>query len=272
MNAATQTAELNQKALSLPEQARALVITNQATFDAAGDFLKGVVAMRAEITGTFGPLKQKAFEAHRAICAEETRLLQPVSDAERIVKGARISYQAEQERIRQERERQARLEAERQAAELRRQQIEAERHRQEELRRQREAEEAERQKLAEETFDAAIAAGADEGTLQEIVELAAGPSAVIEVPYVPEPSAFVPLPVIAPTVQKTAGISLRKTYRAEVVSLRELCRAVADGRVPESYVTPALPALNRIASAQREQFQVPGCRVVVEQNEQVRTR
>ena len=74
---------------------------------------------------------------------------------------------------------------------------------------------------------------------------------------------FTPPVTVAPPTPKVQGISVRETWACEVDDLRALCRAIADGSAPTSYVTPAMPALNAIARAQKEGFNVPGCRAVV---------
>lgn len=58
---------------------------------------------------------------------------------------------------------------------------------------------------------------------------------------------------------KVEGVSHRKLYKAKVVNLRELARAVADGAVPESYIEPGQTVLNGVARSLKEAFNVPGC-------------
>ena len=74
--------------------------------------------------------------------------------------------------------------------------------------------------------------------------------------------------VVAPA--KVAGVTSVEVARAEVMSVRELARAVADGVVPADLVTPNQRRLDELARALRESFEVPGCRVVV--TSQVRVR
>lgn len=74
---------------------------------------------------------------------------------------------------------------------------------------------------------------------------------------------FTPPVTVAPPTPRVQGVSFREVWSAEVDDLRALCRAIADGSAPTSYVTPAMPALNAVARAQKEGFSVPGCRAVV---------
>lgn len=74
---------------------------------------------------------------------------------------------------------------------------------------------------------------------------------------------FTPPVTVAPPTPKVQGISVRETWACEVDDLRALCRAIAEGSAPTSYVTPSMTALNAIARAQKDGFNVPGCRAVM---------
>jgi hypothetical protein len=111
--------ELESRALTWPEQARALVISDDAAFASAGELLKSIKALAREIEDTFGPHKKKASELHRGICAEENKAKAPLAEAESILKRSMATYHEAQERAR--RAEQMRLEAEaRQREETRR--------------------------------------------------------------------------------------------------------------------------------------------------------
>lgn len=104
-------------ALSWPEKAKAVVVQDQAGYDAAVSLGKDVVALRKEIETQFKEPKQKAYDAHKAITAMEKRYLDPLVQAETILKDSIRKFTAEQERIRLEnerilREQQARMEEE----------------------------------------------------------------------------------------------------------------------------------------------------------------
>ncbi len=77
-----------------------------------------------------------------------------------------------------------------------------------------------------------------------------------------------PVPVVraAPTVQAVSGISAAKTYHAEVVSIRELAKAVAEGKAPESWIMANLPMLNGMARSTRGALRVPGVRIIEDTN------
>jgi len=80
-----------------------------------------------------------------------------------------------------------------------------------------------------------------------------------------------PPTIIIPSTTKYDGISYRTTYAAEVYDIRALCRAVADGKIPETYVMANIPALNSMArnlkEAMNPQWNMFGVRA--KQNKQV---
>jgi hypothetical protein len=211
--------ELEAKALTLPEQAKAIVIVDQPSYELAAEKLLAVAAMRREIVDYHAPLKAKAHEAHKAICTAESGMLAPVTEAEATLKRAIGAYQMEQRRIQEERDRAA-------------------------------WEESERLRL--EALEASIEAAEAEGASVEEVQ------AIINQPMV------APVARVARTLQPVAGVSAAKTYRAEVVSIRELAKAVATGQAPESYINANLPALNGVARATRGSVRIPGVRIVEE--------
>jgi len=222
------------EALTLPEQAKAITITNAETYTQAANFKITLAGWRKKIVDEFGPMKEAAHKAHKAITAKEGEYLKPITEAEATLKTAIMKWQDEQERLR--RIEQARLEAEARAA------AEADRKR-------REEEAAAIRKAEEEAaLNAAIAAGQDD---------------VAELPPVEayiEPVAYVPPPIAAPTYEAVKGLGITRRWGAEVTDIKKLCRAVADGVVPETYVLPNQVALNQRAQADKQAMMIPGVR------------
>ena len=68
----------------------------------------------------------------------------------------------------------------------------------------------------------------------------------------------VPALTVTAPAPKVAGIGTRTTWRAEVIDLRALARAVADGSVPLSFVAPNMAELNAAARLQRNALAIPG--------------
>ncbi|HCU25404.1 MAG TPA: hypothetical protein DF383_10315 [Deltaproteobacteria bacterium] len=103
--------ELETKALSVPDQARAIQITDTNTYTKAGELLLAIKDLRKEIDATFDPIVKKAHEAHKEAVAQKKKVEAPLAEAEGIIKPRIAAYQAEQERIRREEEARLREEA-----------------------------------------------------------------------------------------------------------------------------------------------------------------
>lgn len=75
-------------------------------------------------------------------------------------------------------------------------------------------------------------------------------------------------PVVMPVVQapaatpKVEGLSFATTYGAEVVDMAAFARFAASTPSMLNLLMPNGPALNALARAQREAFNIPGCRLV----------
>lgn len=92
METATETVDLERRALTLPEQATDLVIASAADFEAAGDLLTRIKGLRAEIGEAFDPIIKKAHEAHKEACAQKNRIEAPLVRAECIIKPKVAEY------------------------------------------------------------------------------------------------------------------------------------------------------------------------------------
>lgn len=213
-------------ALSWPDRARSIVVTDQESYDAAAELVVEIATLEKQIVDHHKPIKETAYAAHRAACAAEKKLLDPLTEAKSVLKRALVAWTQEQERLRREAE--AKLLAEQQKAD-------------------------EEAKLA--LAIEAEAAGAAEETVQEI--LAA-------------PTVVMPRPVAPPTFQQASGISTSQKWKAEVVNIRDLCRAVADGRVSPELVQPNMTALNGMARAMKSTMNIPGVRAVTDMSMSVR--
>lgn len=219
--------ELETRALSWPERAQGIAIRDQVSYQTAANLLLDIAALKKEIVSHHEPIKKAAFEAHRAAVAAEKRLLDPLQQAETILKRGIGAWEMEQERIRLEEQRRAEEETQR----------------------------------AEEQLRLEMAAQAeDEGAPPEVAE---------QILQTPLP---IPKPVVAPTFNRVAGVSTRQNWRAEVTDIRALCKAVAEGRASVQFVQPNLPALNQVARAMKETFNIPGCRAVPDTTVAARTR
>lgn len=229
-----------QEALTWPEKAKAIVISNQETYDEAVAMKKGLAKLRATIVEEFKPMKEAAHKAHKAITAKEGEYLVPITTAEDYLGGGIKRFEDEQDRIR--RAEQARLQK------IARQQYEADR--QERLRQAEIARQQEQERILAEAVQA---------------EAMGIPVAVMELPPAEaflEPAPYVAPVVAAPTYEKAKGTGIVRTWSAEVYDLKALVKAIADGIVPITYIDANMVALNSRARSDKQLMQVPGVRSV----------
>lgn len=77
-----------------------ITVTNQQTYEAAGEILRNIATVKKAIKEKFADPKKKAAEAHKAICNLENELLQQVTLREQEIRQKMTAYwQAEQARI-----------------------------------------------------------------------------------------------------------------------------------------------------------------------------
>ncbi len=238
----------NKRETSLIEQYRSIQITNHLeSVDVANELktvkqhLKQISDREAEI---MTPLKS-AIESVRELFAPPKRLL---SQAESILK-AKISLWQESERQRIAEER-------RRAEELARQERER-LAREAEKARQAEQKKLEAARLAETEAQAKRAQSSAERMAEKAVALEAQSHMIV--------------PPVVHESPKLEGISTRKTWRAEVVDIEQLIKAVAAGQIPSRVLKPDQAELNKLARALQNNLSVPGVRVVVDEVVAVRT-
>jgi len=104
---------LTQQVTDIEFQAESFVIQNDDDYSDAGAFGKLLKEKAAVVTDFFKPMKDSAYQAHRAVCDREKAMLAPLKRAETTIKKAMGNYVMEQERKRREAEEAARRAAER---------------------------------------------------------------------------------------------------------------------------------------------------------------
>lgn len=104
--------QLTQEVTDIEFRAESFIIQSPEDYEAAGEFGKLLKQKAAEVTGFFKPMKDSAYQAHKAVCDREKAMLTPLKNAEKIVKRTMGDYLMEQERIRREAEEAARRAAE----------------------------------------------------------------------------------------------------------------------------------------------------------------
>jgi hypothetical protein len=119
----TEAIEISTKALTIPDKAKQIQITDDDTYRAAGEILLQIKDLRRQVDEAFDPIISKAHEAHREALAQKKRADAPLVEAEGIIKPRIAAYINEINRKRAEEE--ARLREEARKAEEERRLIEA---------------------------------------------------------------------------------------------------------------------------------------------------
>ena len=211
------------EALTWPDKAASLVVSDGHSYTLAGELLKAIKALRSRIAETFDPHCKRAFDAHRALVKEKADAEAPLQTAERTIKDKLVTYDTEQERLRQVEQRRLQ-EAARQL---------------EEARRLEEAAAMEREATA--TGDVALQ-----------MEAEALISAPVEAPVVS----------VAKSTPKVNGISYRLSYKAEVTNLLALVQYVAAHPEHIGLVQANTTALGQMARAMKLALRIPGVQVI----------
>lgn len=111
--------EIENRTLTVPQQAKLLTINNAEDYQAAGELLITIKSLRKEIDETFDPIISKAHAAHKEAVSKKKQVDAPLVEAEGILKPRIAAYLNEQEKKRREEEHRSRLEAARRAEEER---------------------------------------------------------------------------------------------------------------------------------------------------------
>ena len=92
--------EVTTLALSVPDQARKIMITSHEAYARAGELLLTIKAIRKKITETFKPIKQKMDAAKQEVLDQERKADAPLKEAEALLSPQIIKWNTEQEKIR----------------------------------------------------------------------------------------------------------------------------------------------------------------------------
>lgn len=91
--------EIESKALAIPEQAKLIAVTDNASMERANTFKLDIKAMMKEVDDWFKPIADKAFQAHRAITGKWNETKAPLKAADDHVTNQVKLYLAECRRI-----------------------------------------------------------------------------------------------------------------------------------------------------------------------------
>ncbi len=210
--------------------AREIRVTDQVSHQAATDFGVTVKDHLTKIDETFDPSIAQAHKTHKMMLGAKQVHTEKPRQAQGIIRNVIADYLDEQAQIRREAERKA-LDARRKA--------EQEKARQEEeaMRKAREAEEAGKVEEAEAILEEEIQAP------------------------IPEAEPVAPIP----EAPKAQGSSARLSWSADVVDMKSLCRAIAEGRQSETLVKPNQTILDAMARSAKGTLDVPGVKAVSRQ-------
>lgn len=244
-----ETEEVEAKALSIVDQARAVVVKDSQTYTAAGMLWKSIGDMIKEVKDTFDPICEAANRAHKEATRKRAKFLDPLTAAQKSVKQIMAAYDAEQERIRKaEEDRLRKIEEDRLA---------------EERRKEQERLEAERKAEEDRLLAEAVAAEArgDKETAEALTNAAVESNERIKevAAAIAQEPVYVPPVVVPKSVPKMAGGPVyREVWAAEIVDIKALCMAVATGKASTECVTGNMVALNRMAVALKGTMNIPG--------------
>lgn len=103
-----QEKDLSRQVTEIEFQAGAITIDSEEDYQAAANFGRMLKQRTSDVKEFWKPMKDAAHKAHAEICSKEKAMLQPLTNAEKILKQTMGAYVAEQERKRLEAEEAAR--------------------------------------------------------------------------------------------------------------------------------------------------------------------
>lgn len=217
-----ETEEVETKAVTIVDQARAVKVIDKDSYLNAGVLWKHIGDMITEVKATFDPICEAAHKAHKAATEKRAKYLDPLTAAQKSVKKLMSDYDAEQERIRLEEQRRLEEQA-------------------------RKAEEERRLQEAIAAEEEAKRNGASKEEVSEVVQQ-----------IIDEPVYVAPVVVPKSTPKMQGGPVYREVWAAEVTDIKALCLAVAQGKASPEYISANMPVLNKMAVALKNTMNIPG--------------
>lgn len=114
MAANQQILKYETEALTLEQQADALEIHDQQTYDAVMDFIEGVRFFRRDLDAEYDPLIHTTNQAHKQAITLKKRIEKPAIQAELLAKQLKVGFDLKQRRLQDEEQRRRDAEAKRQ--------------------------------------------------------------------------------------------------------------------------------------------------------------
>lgn len=217
-------------------------VTTGDEYSAAGDELKRIKAAQKRLDETRKGLTKPLDESKRRIMDLFRGPAEKLDQAERAIKGACLTYQWEQDRIRREEQRKAEEAARKERDRIERQRLAAEakaREKAEELRKQAaEANAAECAKIQQRMAEDAAKAEAKQAELEA-------------------KAASVTAPVIHREAPKVEGLSTRTVWKFRILDARKL---------PPEYTVPDEVKIRKVVQALKGDANIPGVEVYSEES------
>jgi len=235
---------------ALIDEAKAIQVKCDEDVVLCRDFLLTVKALKRKANGVFGPMKDKAYAAHKEICNQEKAVVGELHEAERVVKNKMGLYQEAQEAIRE-------AKAKEQALRVKKAYDEALRRAEASVKKITGGApdiEEKIKKLDNELYNPNItdleeaAMRAEREVLQAKLENIAAKveekrEAVEEMPVTYAP------PIPKAPAPKVDGVSYRTKIEVKVTNPRLLLKAVVEGKVPPSVVKFDATAIKKLVTA-----------------------
>lgn len=233
---------LARQSTDIVTRAKALTITDPASFERAGEMLQALKDKARQIEEFFEADIQRAHAAWKGLTTKRASFLDPLKEAITIV-SSRYATFAQEEKRKAEAERRRREEDARKAEEER-------------LRAEAEARRQEAERLEEERAQRATTIAERDALLEKAEELKA------DAQQLDLTAATVQAPVVhvAPTVTPPKGVTVKSNWTHEVTDKLALVKAVAEGKVSVEAVLPNDTYLRARAKADKNTVQIPGVR------------
>ncbi len=220
--ATVETDRVEAEVHELTIRSQALEVIDAASYETAGEFLRGLKGYEQNVRDLLDEAIQQAHATHKTLTGKRKVLLDPAKAAEKLVKVKMATWVRAEEAKAAEAARIAEAAAQ-----------------------------AEAKRQAEEEQLAAAAEAEANGDLAEAEAiLCEEPTPAPVAPIAPKPAA-----------PKVSGVSIRKVWKAQVTDLLELVKAVAAGTAPITLLKADPAALNSYAKSWKEQAALPGVRV-----------
>lgn len=247
----TKSPQMPKEYSTIESVAKSFQVKNEEDYTVGANMISGAAANISKVEAFFEEDKALAHRLHKSICDKISTITAPWRSVRAHVYPKMVSFREAQEKARR-------------AAELRAQQEEAERQRAAQVEAQRIAREA--AEAAEQLRQAGQMRLAREREEAAQVEV----SAVVQ-----QAEDFASIGTILPATRPMGGPSERRPWIGEVVDIKAICRAIAEGKIPLEYNIPGrldpsrmLPLisvnteiLNYLAKRMgREDIGVPGAR------------